>query len=132
MDTKTIISIALVAIAFLLVDTKPFEETEDGRFLDLNERMEEYLREMEQNSLQRVAASRNFWDWAKKAAHDVGSVAKVAAPVALKLAPLLVGDRFVDTCNCSRQTSGTCAVTNSLCFSGSKYASPFRLFLQNI
>ena len=194
MDTKTIISIALVAIAFLLVDAKPFEETEDGRFLDLNERVEEYLRDMEQNSLQRVAASRNFWDWAKKAAHDVGkvakvaaplaiklapllvgerfldlnermeeylkemeqnslqrvvasrnfwdwakkaahdvgSVAKVAAPVALKLAPLLVGDRFVDTCNCSRQTSGTCAVTNSLCFSGSKYASPFRLFLQNI
>ena len=66
MDTKTIISIALVASALLLVDAKPFEETEDDRFLDLNERVEEYLREMEQNSLQRAAASRNFWDWLKK------------------------------------------------------------------
>ena len=137
MDTKTIISIALVASALLLVDAKPFEETEDDRFLDLNERVEEYLREMEQNSLQRAAASRNFWDWLKKAGHKVGKVAKKVGEVAKVVAPIasnvakLAGDRFVDTngaCNCSRQTSGKCAVTNSLCFSGSKQASHFRLF----
>ena len=187
MDTKTIISIALVAVVFLLAEAKPFEETKDDRFKNLNEKAEDYLRELEEISLQRAASSRNFWDWAKKAAHDVGKVAKVAAPYALQAAKLYAsgdrfvdlndkveeylreleenslqraaasrnfwdwvkntahkvgegakvvapyalqaakmyasGDRFVDTngaCNCSRQTSGKCAVTKSLCFSGSK------------
>ena len=124
MDTKTIISIALVAVAFLLAEAKPFEETKDDRFMDLNEKAEDYLRELEEISLQRAASSRNFWDWTKKAAHDVGKVAKVAAPYALQAAKMYAsGDRFVDTngaCNCSRQTSGKCAVTKSLCFSGSK------------
>ena len=127
MNTKTIIFIALVAVAFLLAEAKPFEETKDDRFMV---EAEEYLRKLEEISLQRVAVSRNFWDWAKKAVHDVGKVAKkvgegakVVAPIALKAAALMAGDRFVDTngaCNCSRQTSGECAVTKSLCFSGSK------------
>merc|ERR1712142_1308399 len=122
MDTKTIISIALVAVAFLLAEAKPFEETKDDRFMDLNEKAEDYLRELEENSLQRAAVSRNFWDWVKNTAHKVGEGAKVVAPYALQAAKMYAaGDRFVDTngaCNCSRQTSGKCAVTKSLCFSG--------------
>ena len=42
MDTKTIISIALVAVAFLLAEAKPFEETKEDQFMDLNEKAEDY------------------------------------------------------------------------------------------